>query len=338
MRRWIAALVVAAALTGCGEDEEAPVAQAATTLARTVATPSTTARPRLPTGADRPLPAVFRGVTTDTAWNVPELTAAIRGHSVDPFVRIVLDPQPRPEAYRPAVEALRPHAYLMALLLDSTALRRFTPAQAAERAEAYVQAYGDRIDLWEIGNELNGSWVGRSPEEINAKVQAAFEVVKVRHDKPVAVTLNFWSGPNCYAKPWEATLDFARGMPGAVRRGTDVVTLSVYETACRPAQRPSEAELGDMLAALSALFPNAKLAIGETGAQGTEDGLAKDPSFAKKKAIAVRSYSMHQDLRARFGERFVGGYFWWYYAEDAVPRRRRQSLWPTIDRLLASLS
>ena len=336
MKRWAAALVLAAALAGC-EEEAAPVAQAPTTLARSVATPPSASRPRLPTGADRPLPAVFRGVTTDSAWDVPELTAAIRGHSVDPFVRVVLDPQPKPEAYRPAVVALRPHAYLMALLLDSTALRRFTPAQVAERAEAYVQAYGDQIDLWEIGNELNGSWVGKSPDDINAKVQAAYDVIKVRYGKPVAVTLNFWSGPNCYAKPWEATLDFAQRMPEAVRRGADVVSLSVYETACRPAQRPSAAELGDMLAALGELFPYAKLAIGETGAQGSEDGLPKDPSFAKKKAIAERYYGMHQDLRARLGERYVGGYFWWYYAEDAVPRRQPKSLWPSLDRLLASL-
>jgi hypothetical protein len=149
--------------------------------------------------------------------------------------------------------------------------------------------------------------------------------------------LNYWSGPNCYAKPWEATLDFARQLPEAVRVGTDYLMLSVYETACRPAQHPSAAELGDMLAALGPLFPNARLAIGETGAQGTEDGLPKDPGFAKKAAVAERYYGMDHELRARFGGRYVGGYFWWYYAEDAVPRRRPRSLWPTLDRLLAFL-
>lgn len=336
-----AALALLLMPSGCGPDDGPVPTPAARTLAMTASAPSPSraaaGHPRLPDGPDRALPAVFRGVTTDTAWNVSNLTAAIRAHTSTPFGRIVFDPQPQPEAYHPVIEALRPHAYLMGLLLDSTALRRFTPEQVAARADAYLQAYGDRIDLWEIGNELNGAWVGKSPEEIDAKVQAAFDVVKGRYGRPVAVTLNFWSGPNCFAKPWEATLDFARQMPEAVRAGTNVVMLSVYETACRPAQHPSAAELGDMLTALGRLFPAAKLAIGETGAQGTEDGVPKDPGFARKKAIAERYYGMDHDLRSRLGGRFVGGYFWWYYAEDAVPRRQPRSLWPTIDRLLASL-
>jgi hypothetical protein len=85
------------------------------------------------------------------------------------------------------------------------------------------------------------------------------------------------------------------------------------------------------------LFPNAKLGIGEIGAQGTEDGLPRDPTPAKKKAVAERYYGMDAALRARLGARFVGGYFWWYYHEDAAPRAKPRSLWPTLDRLLAAL-
>ena len=342
--RWT--IAVALALAGCGGAE--PASEALTVVS--AAAPVTSAplvapapelgkrgHPDLPLGPDRPLPAVLRGVTTDSAWEAPDLTDAIAAHTAAPTVRIVLDPQPKPADYRPAIEALRPHAYLMALLLDSTAMRRFTADEVAARADAYLAAYGDQIDLWEIGNELNGAWVGKSPEEIDTKVQAAFDVVKGRYAKRTAITLNFWSGPNCYAKPWEDTLAFARQLPQAVREGTDYLMLSIYETACRPAQHPSGAEIGDMLAALGDLFPNAKLGIGETGAQGTEDGLPRDPTLARKKAIAEYYYGMDADLRVRLGERYVGGYFWWYYAEDAVPRRKPKSLWPTPDRLLAAL-
>lgn len=346
-------LILLAAVAGCGEPGYMPAdtitsvasasRQAPPSPARTpiiVGAPSDPApqsHPPIPFDPARPLPAVFRGVTTDSAWDVPALTAAIRAHRAAPIVRIVLDPQPQPAAYRPAIEALRPHAYLMGLLLDSTALRRFTAAEVAARADAYLAMYGDRIDLWEIGNELNGAWVGKTPEEINAKVQAAYDVVAGKYRKRTAITLNYWSGPNCYAKPWEDTLTYAAAMSRAVRDGTDYVMLSIYETACRPAQHPSAAAIGDTLARLGELFPNAKLAIGETGAQGQEDGLPKDPTLAKKRAIAGRYYGMDAALRARLGPRYVGGYFWWYYVEDAVPRNRPHSLWPTLDRLMSAL-
>ncbi len=337
------ALAVALALAGCGGEEparEALTVVPAVPVAATAVAPAPEqgrpGHPDLPLAPDRPLPAVLRGVTTDTAWEVPELTDAIAAHAAAPTVRIVLDPGPRPEEYRPAIEALRPHAYLMGLLLDSTAMKRFSVDEVAARAEAYLTAFGDRIDLWEIGNELNGKWVGATPEEIDAKVQAAFDVVHGR-GKRTAITLNYWSGPNCYAKPWEDTLTFARQMPQAVREGTDYLLLSIYETACRPAQHPSAADLGDMLATLGDLFPSAKLGIGETGAQGVQDGLPRDPTLKKKRRIAEYYYGLDAALRTRLGDRYVGGYFWWYYAEDAVPRRKPKSLWPTLDRLLAAL-
>lgn len=345
-------LALALALTGCTEpsprERDASLLSVVAISAPRMAAPphrvtavapipARSGHPDLPLDPVRPLPAVLRGVTTDTAWNVPELTAAIRAHQVAPTVRIVLDPQPKPEAYRPAITALRPHAYLMGLLIDSGAMRRFTPAQVEARARAYLQAYGAQIDLWEIGNELNGAWVGASPAEINAKVQAAYDVVAGEYDRPTAITLNYWSTANCFAKPWEATLAFAQAMPAAVRAGTDYVMLSIYETACKPAQHPSAAAIGDMLAALGTLFPNARLGIGETGAQGTEDGLPRDATLAKKRRIAAYYYGLDHELRARLGDRFVGGYFWWYYAEDAVPRRHPGSLWPTLDPLLAAL-
>jgi hypothetical protein len=338
-------IFLALVLAACGESEPASDALTVVASAAPAAAPPVApapdrgqpGHPDLPLDPDRALPPVLRGVTTTTGWIVPDLTEAIAAHSVAPTVRIVFDPQPRPEQYRPVVEALRPHAYLMGEPIDSSAMKRYTPEEVATRADDYVRTFGDRIDLWEIGNELNGSWVGKTPEEIDAKLQAAFDVVKGRYAKRTAVTLNYWSGPNCYAKPWEDTLTFARQIPAGIREGTDFILLSIYETACKPPQHPSAADIGDMLAKLAPLFPNARLGIGEVGTQGVEDGLRRDPSFRKKRRIAEYYYGMDAALRARLGERYVGGYFWWYYAEDAVPRRKKKSLWPTLDRLLVAL-
>ncbi len=285
----------------------------------------------------RPVPTPLRGVTVDSIDKLPALVEAVSAHSIRPTVRIVFDPGTLPSDYMPVIMALHPHAYIMGELVDSTALRRMTSAQVAARARMFARAFGDRVDIWEIGNELNGAWAGRNPDEINAKVLAAHRVIADEYHLRTAVTLNYWAGPHCYEKAWEPTLPFAQAMPQAVRDGADVVLLSVYETACSPAQHPTAADLARTLNRLGRLFPNARLGIGEIGAQGIADGLPTNPTLAEKKRIARTYYGMQPELRLRVGRRFAGGYFWWYYRQDAVPKDRKASLWPELERLLAGL-
>jgi hypothetical protein len=91
-----------------------------------------------------------------------------------------------------------------------------------------------------------------------------------------------------------------------------------------------------MLVELGKLFPNARLGIGEIGAQNETDGFPT-PTYSEKVRIAKRYYGMHTELKEIVGERFVGGYFWWYYCEDALPEDGKGSLWPVLNELLAGL-
>lgn len=159
-----------------------------------------------------------------------------------------------------------------------------------------------------------------------------------RHALASVITLNYWAGPHCYAQPWEATLPFARQLPRALSSTVDAVLLSIYETSCDPIQRPSAEQVATILRELGSIFPRAELGIGEVGAQGIEDGKATNPSRATKEQIARRYYGMHSQLKTLVGPRFVGGYFWWYFVDDAVPRHRPDSLWPTLNELLTALS
>lgn len=334
------------ALSGCGDNAGdgvggAPIALVAPAPPQVPAALPTSAiaalRAPLPLAADRALPLPLRGVTADSVDGLTDLVTALKAHHAVPTVRIVMDPDSTPADYAPAIDRIRPHAYVMAQLLDSTAMAAMSPAQVRQRARAFTGALAGRVDLWEVGNELNGAWVGRNPAEINAKALAAWQVVSIERHMRSAITLNYWSGPDCYEKSWEPTLVFARDMPAKLRRGVDVVFLSIYETACEPVQQPTAAQLAKTLVALGRLFPTAQLGIGEVGAQGRADGLPADPTLAEKQRIARRYYGMQAELAARVGPRFVGGYFWWYYAEDAVPRLRAQSLWPVLDGLLSGL-
>ncbi|MGI5350659.1 Tat pathway signal sequence [Streptomyces sp. CA-250714] len=325
LRRSIAAagaVLLAFGVPACGAAERAPAQQAG--------------HSRLALEPGRDLPFPLRGITTDSVENRDELVRSVADLSSAPTVRIVFQEDASVGDYAAAIDRLRPHAYLMGELLDSEALSGFSVGQVRERAEEFVAAYGDRIDVWEIGNELNGSWTGGSPAEINEKVQAAYDVVE-KHGGRTALTLNHWSGPDCYEKSWEPTATYARRMPARLRNGVDFVLLSIYETACSPAQHPSPRQIGDMLVRLGKTFPDAKLGIGEIGAQGKQDGLSKNPGLPEKQRLAERYYGMQHELQQHLGPRFIGGYFWWYYHDDAVPRGRTGSLWPTLNRLLHSL-
>lgn len=293
--------------------------------------------PPLPKVAGRALPATLRGITIDQVARLTALTQSVRALRSVPSVRLVLDPGTTPGDYSPAISRLRPTAYVMAELIDSEAMKGFSAGAVTKRARTFGAAFKDQVDLWEIGNEVNGAWVGRNQAEIDAKVAAAYDVIHGELGGRTALTLNYWAGAQCYEQPWEATLAYARAMPERVRMGVDVVLLSLYETACDPVQRPSARQLIETFRELAAIFPKAQLGMGEIGAQGVVDGLAREPDLAEKQRIARRYYGMDAALRRALGARWAGGYFWWYYTRDAVPMGKAGSLWPTLDELLAGL-
>ncbi len=144
-----------------------------------------------------------------------------------------------------AVATLKPHADIMIQVIDSTDLPDRSASWIAKRTQDAMDAFGDDVALWEIGNELNGSWAGSSPSQINAKARAAYDVVRAAGGR-TAVTFNYWSSHDCFDQPWEATLPYARQAAASVP-DVDCVFLSVYETACSPAQHPSAGELASAL-------------------------------------------------------------------------------------------
>lgn len=286
---------------------------------------------------DRPgtVSAPLHGLTLESVNPLRPTVRAVRAHDVRPTVRIVFQRGEPPATYAKAVRRLGRPADLMGELVDSTAVRRTSVDEYRARTRSFVRRFGDRVDIWEIGNELNGEWLGR-PSRINAKVRAAYRVVEGEYahlDLASAITLNYWPSHDCYARAWESTLRFARHLPGEVRRGVDFVFLSFYETACDPVAHPSVAQLAGTFRTLARIFPHAQVGFGEIGAQRRSDGLASNPTLLDKQRIATRYYGMHDELRQRVGARYVGGYFWWYYAQDAVPRHRPHSLWPTLESL-----
>ncbi|AWE42682.1 MULTISPECIES: Tat pathway signal sequence [unclassified Actinobaculum] len=306
-----------------------PVPEIRTSAGAPAPSPSSGSSPARPA---TPLNTPLRGVTLDTLDDIDASVAVIGDSTAELTVRVVFDLDTSLAEYTHALEQLDPVAQIMMQIADSSELADMSAGDVTARTEAAITAFGEHVDIWEIGNEVNGAWVGTSPAEINPKVTAAYDAV-VAHGGRTALTLNYWQSSRCYDHGWEDTLDYA----ATVNLDVDFVFLSVYETACSPAQQPTATELAETLNELGALFPQARLGIGEIGAQGAEDGLPKEPTIQEKTAIAERYYGMNAELSEAVGERFVGGYFWWYYYQDAVQTNGSDSLRETLDKLTSSL-
>ena len=280
----------------------------------------------------------IRGITLESTDNLDMTLKLIKSSRKRLTVRLVMDDDDI-SAYKKVVDALAPHANVMVQILDSEQMPNYSVEKIRRRTTRAMNAFGDKVALWEIGNELNGNWVGSSPQEISAKAQAAYEVVKKRNGK-TALTLNYWSSPNCYEKDWEATSKYAESLPASLRN-VDYAFLSIYETVCTPAQHPSSNDLARTFNHFKGQFSKAtKFGIGEIGTQDESDE-QKPATLEEKKRIANYYYGLQQPLYAKMGDRYVGGYFWWYFHRDAtlpeVNGGRKDNLWPTLKGLLEQL-
>lgn len=289
------------------------------------------------TAVGRPLVTPLYGVTTEYVTPLSDLSGSLTKHTKRPTVRIVFQADTGASDYTSAISTLRSSSYIYGQLYDSTALKNASVSDCQARTRQFLSEFGESIDLYEIGNELNGNWVGSSQSEIDAKVSAIYNVIKDEYSTlniRTAITLNYWPTADYYSLPWEATVTYANNMPATLRNGVDYIMLSFYETAGDPIYYPTDQDFTDIFTTLAGLFPKARLAVGEIGAQGVVDGLPSDPTLTEKQRIANRYYGMYaivKKLLGTYGSRYDGGCFWWYYHQDCVPYNKNDSLWPTLE-------
>lgn len=252
-------------------------------------------------------PVPLYGVTVDAVDDVPAVVDALAHLSRIPTVRVVFDEGMRAADYAAPVAAIRRVAYVMGELADSSTLRQYSVRQMRERADAYVGALGSNVDVWEIGNEINGEWTGR-PRDVVDKTVAAYDVV-TQHGGRTALTLYYNEG--CAEEPSHAMFRWTESrVPASLRNGVDYVFISFYEDDCRV---PSP-DWNVVFGRLGRLFPHAVLGFGEVGTRHA----------ARKAALIAHYYGLTISH-----PRFAGGYFWWYFRQDMVPRSR--PLWRNID-------
>jgi hypothetical protein len=124
--------------------------------------------------------APIHGVTADNTNDIrnstflAQLLTSLSHLSVKPTVRIVYTPGNEKgyfpaNSYLDATTQIRGVGYVMGEPVDSFYMKCFTPAEHLSRFKDYVTALGKVVDIWEVGNEINGEWLFGATKECSPK-------------------------------------------------------------------------------------------------------------------------------------------------------------------------
>ena len=272
------------------------------------------------------------GVTIDDPWNTPEgqhaeIKDALASHAIKPTVRIVFDECMYTSEkcvdtceecwdaseYTDSISNIKSVAVVMGEILDSEYVENYSVEQYINRTVEYLNRFENIVDIWEIGNEVNGDWLGTTADVV-AKIEGAYVAVKARG---LTTALNLYYNKACYGELEHEMFTWVNAnISEEMKHGLDYVFFSYYEDDCED-KIYTQAEWQEVFDTLHAIFPNAKLGFGEIGTKKSD----------KKAEQMSRYYEL--DIK---GDYFVGGYFWWYYKQDCVPKTTE--LWNTLNNII----
>lgn len=272
-------------------------------------------------GGSGAAPGALYGVTLDDVSNITGIVDSLSHLTHKPTARIVFDYGQTPQDYAQAVQQIHQVAYTLGMPADSSTMKQYTPATYSQRVKDYLSTFGSQVDIWEVGNEINGEWLGNDSA---TKMVDAYNLVK-QAGKLTALTL-YYNGlddtNNCYANKNNLMFRWAQAnIPSDMKQGLDYVFISYYEQDCPGVSK----DWTSIFSQLHQMFPHSRLGFGENGTHE-----ASDPASLKLQYI--REYYPHWVNVPCY----VAGHFWWYFAEDGVPYRNNQ-LWSAINDSMNAL-
>ena len=239
--------------------------------------------------------------------------------------------------YLSSTRAISKRAYIFAEVIDSAYEFCFSVADHEARWNDYVSTLGDYVDIWEVGNEINGNWLDNSDpapikgqtcpwkipnttdKDVITKMMNAYHIVK-RAGKAAALTLYYEPNPACTTSmglDYDPVTWATHNIPADMKSGLDYVLLSYYRDKCLN----FKPDLAALFVQFHKIFPNAKLGMGEWGYSKAR------PSNAKVTKLLNEGYSFHPDV-----PNWVGGVFFWEFGTDAVPYDPKpDSIWNVIN-------
>jgi len=254
----------------------------------------------------RHIPSPMVGVTIDAIDSLPSIVGSLQALSRKPTARIVFDEWMPATQYTWAVDEIHKVSYVMGELLDSFYVKDYSVDAYLKRTEEYLDTLGSKVDVWEIGNEINGNWLGDTPSVV-AKMTGAYDLVSERDGK-TALTL-YHDLETKWMLSWAE-----KHVPERMKQNLDYVFVSFYEDD----NNGIKPDWPMIFKRLAVMFPNSKIGFGEVGTKFRE----------RKTAYIDRYYNMKIAQ-----QNFVGGYFWWYFKQDMVPQSK--PLWKTLNNAIA---
>lgn len=248
--------------------------------------PNSTELPRLGAPAKRII-----GFTVDDPWQTGPILKTLKAAHGKAGLRVVFDEGVKASEYVEILKAYKPHAWILGELLDSASLKDCDVSCYEKRAKDYAAIF-PLYDVLEVGNEVNGDWVGSNVVE---KISRAVAITKGTHI-PVAITL--------YMDEQETWKAWARKLTPELRAQFDYAFMSHYPDD-NNGHEPNWDETARMM---GELFPNAELGIGE---MGPGESRFKGTAPISRMAIASRYWRLPVDHPKWIG---FGGY--WYGSQE----------------------
>jgi hypothetical protein len=253
---------------------------------------------------------VSYGVTLDNDAGISKARLALQTQALAslpkrPWARIVADIGTSPADFSRSLPAVHAVANTIVELGDSSEVKGLSTVAYRSWVQSLTAAYASQVDVWEVGNEVNGEWVGTPAAEM-ARVQAAYTAVKAVGGKTM---LTLYYNPNCWARHANELFTWlaAGNVPATLASGLDYVTISYYPGDCNN-YWPSATTWQSVFNKLHTLFPQAQLGFGEAGTSQSSLPVA-DRIALWQRYVAVKIS----------GDNYAGLGLWWTWAEDGVP-------------------
>jgi hypothetical protein len=267
------------------------------------------------------------GFTIDTVSNYQanvDLAATLAAPYA--WIRIVFDAGQAPSTYTNLVNYAKTKGVkVLGQPIDSTYDKGYTRAQYKQRFIDYITAF-PQIDAWEVGNEVNGSWL---TSDIGLRIADAAAEVKARAPgKPTFLTFFWQINTDSVANSMFTWAN--ANLPASTRANIDVVTFSQYQE-----QAPMGVAFDQVMKTLRAEFPTQKIGLGELGywIAGQQFWWAynQTDTLAAKRMVAEQYYNAAFDYPGS-----IGGVFWWTYIQDFKSDTTMQQIVKTLRDKLQS--
>jgi hypothetical protein len=318
------------------------------------------------------------GVTVENLdqFDVDKLKNLAKGKSLPLTVRVIFQPKTLPSDYEGKLAEIDAYnrtagvnkIVVMGTLYDSDYLAKYRMNHQLKpetklncdklgrkstdyqlRTYCFVDRLDKFVDVWEVGNEVNGEWADEGceknrdgecksrydevkkkrvpkhesfPNHTIAKIEYAISLA-LKKDKPVALTL--LHQPKCTTWDDNDMFEWSKdNITDYIKRNTDYLLVSYYEYNCNK----GDGTQGDNYWQDSVFkvlheppyFTNAYLGFGEVGYPSETVSCNGGVSFCDRKT-GQQAGDKIPLLEKYYGQKintpnYVGGYFWWTFQQD----------------------